>query len=78
MKIVLEDLKSFFRQLKFTAERKEGVFKSQSLERERERERERGENCDKENEDLMRRKFGSCNLTPTTYLESILNIFNTF
>ena len=40
MKIVLEDLKSFFRQLKFTAERKEGVFKSQSLERERERERE--------------------------------------
>ena len=38
MKIVLEDLKSFFRQLKFTAERKEGVFKSQSLERERERE----------------------------------------
>ena len=41
MKIVLEDLKSFFRQLKFTAERKEGVFKSQSLERERERERER-------------------------------------
>ena len=74
MKIVLEDLKSFFRQLKFTAERKEGVFKSQSLERER----ERAETSDKENEDLMRRKFGSCNLTPTTYLESILNIFNTF